>query len=64
MPCWWLLISKVSDADFWINKFPKLHGQLSGVHSIERSIQEDTLLVLFNTAVSNLVCAEQVIIFN
>ncbi|SJL03909.1 uncharacterized protein ARMOST_07266 [Armillaria ostoyae] len=26
-----------------------------GVHSIERSIQEDTLLVLFNTAISNLV---------
>ncbi|KIJ14073.1 hypothetical protein PAXINDRAFT_100399 [Paxillus involutus ATCC 200175] len=26
-----------------------------GVHSIERSAQEDTLLVLFNTAVSNLV---------
>lgn len=28
---------------------------LSGVHSIERSAQEDTLLVLFNTAISNLV---------
>jgi hypothetical protein len=28
-----------------------------GVHSIERSAQEDTLLVLFNTAISNLVCA-------
>jgi len=27
-----------------------------GVHSIERSTQEDTLLVLFNTAISNLVC--------
>jgi hypothetical protein len=27
-----------------------------GVHSIERSAQEDTLLVLFNTAISNLVC--------
>ncbi|KAJ7696454.1 hypothetical protein B0H17DRAFT_398658 [Mycena rosella] len=26
-----------------------------GVHSIERSVQEDTLLVLFNTAISNLV---------
>ena len=26
-----------------------------GVHSIERSAQEDTLLVLFNTAISNLV---------
>ena len=28
----------------------------TGVHSIERSAQEDTLLVLFNTAISNLVC--------
>ena len=27
----------------------------SGVHSIERSAQEDTLLVLFNTAITNLV---------
>jgi hypothetical protein len=27
----------------------------SGVHSIERSAQEDMLLVLFNTAISNLV---------
>jgi hypothetical protein len=26
-----------------------------GVHSIERSAQEDTLLVLFNTAISNMV---------
>ncbi|KAF5337682.1 hypothetical protein D9757_014271 [Collybiopsis confluens] len=26
-----------------------------GVHSIERSLQEDTLLVLFNTAISNLI---------
>src|SRR6267154_5869851 len=30
--------------------------QYAGVHSIERSTQEDTLLVLFNTAISNLVC--------
>ena len=29
-----------------------------GVHSIERSAQEDMLLVLFNTAISNLVCAD------
>ena len=29
---------------------------IPGVHSIERSAQEDTLLVLFNTAISNLVC--------
>jgi hypothetical protein len=28
----------------------------TGVHSIERSDQEDALLVLFNTAISNLVC--------
>lgn len=30
------------------------HG-VPGVHSIERSAQEDTFLVLFNTAISNLV---------
>ena len=37
--------------------FPANHWCLqSGVHSIERSAQEDTLLVLFNTAISNLVC--------
>jgi hypothetical protein len=30
-------------------------GQSTGVHSLERSAQEDTLLVLFNTAISNLV---------
>ena len=29
--------------------------QISGVDSVERSPQEDTLLVLFNTALSNLV---------
>ena len=29
--------------------------RISGVHSLERSAQEDTLLVLFNTAISNLV---------
>ena len=28
---------------------------ITGVHSLERSAQEDTLLVLFNTAISNLV---------
>lgn len=27
-----------------------------GVDSVERSLQEDTLLVLFNTAISNMVC--------
>ena len=31
------------------------HLSSLGVHSIERSAQEDTLLVLFNTAISNLV---------
>jgi hypothetical protein len=30
------------------------NGSDTGVHSIERSAQEDTLLVLFNTAISNL----------
>lgn len=30
-------------------------NNLKGVHSIERSAQEDTLLVLFNCAISNLV---------
>jgi hypothetical protein len=35
---------------------PYWHLPLIGVHSIERSAQEDTLLVLFNTAISNLVC--------
>ena len=29
--------------------------RIIGVHSLERSAQEDTLLVLFNTAISNLV---------
>ena len=29
--------------------------RMIGVHSLERSAQEDTLLVLFNTAISNLV---------
>ena len=31
--------------------------RMTGVHSLERSAQEDTLLVLFNTALSNLVSA-------
>lgn len=37
--------------------FRKNHSKrvLQGVHSIERSAQEDTLLVLFNAAISNLV---------
>ena len=32
---------------------------LAGVDSVERSPQEDTLLVLFNAAISNLVSASQ-----
>ena len=35
--------------------FPSHDPRVLGVHSIERSAQEDALLVLFNTAVSNLV---------
>jgi hypothetical protein len=35
-----------------LTEFPRMPG----VHSLERSAQEDTLLVLFNTAISNLVC--------
>jgi len=34
---------------------PSEYRQITGVHSLERSAQEDTLLVLFNTAISNLV---------
>jgi hypothetical protein len=34
---------------------PSEDGRTTGVHSLERSAQEDTLLVLFNTAISNLV---------
>ena len=34
---------------------PSEVGRTTGVHSLERSAQEDTLLVLFNTAISNLV---------
>jgi hypothetical protein len=32
-----------------------IYDQILGVDSVERSLQEDTLLVLFNTAISNLV---------
>ena len=34
---------------------PSKDIRTTGVHSLERSAQEDTLLVLFNTAISNLV---------
>jgi hypothetical protein len=42
------------------DSFGSFHGDNdcqnpTGVHSIERSAQEDTLLVLFNAAISNLV---------
>ena len=47
MSCSWFL---QGNAD-WVFPGP-------GVHSIERSAQEDTLLVLFNTAISNLVCEQ------
>jgi hypothetical protein len=32
-------------------------SQTTGIYSLERSAQEDTLLILFNTAISNLVRA-------
>ena len=32
---------------------------ITGVDSVERSPQEDTLLVLFNTAISNLVSGSE-----
>ena len=34
---------------------PSEDVRMTGVHSLERSAQENTLLVLFNTAISNLV---------
>ena len=47
------LISRVCLQTIVIRRFVDVI--LLGVHSIERSAQEDTLLVLFNTALSNLV---------
>ncbi|KAH9005511.1 hypothetical protein EDB86DRAFT_2795794, partial [Lactarius hatsudake] len=44
----WLSVSPTDDALVVALDF-------EGVHSLERSVQEDTLLVLFNTALSNLV---------
>jgi hypothetical protein len=46
----WLSVSPTDDALIVALDF-------EGVHSLERSAQEDTLLVLFNTALSNLVSA-------
>jgi hypothetical protein len=62
----WMSVTPTDDAlivamDFEGLPFPLLlasryshNGSDTGVHSIERSAQEDTLLVLFNTAISNL----------
>ena len=38
--------------------------QIAGVDSVERSLQEDTLFVLFNTAISNLVCQQPLAIIS
>jgi hypothetical protein len=50
----WHSILKVS---FTISRLATygIYDQSLGVDSVERSLQEDTLLVLFNTAISNLV---------
>lgn len=40
-------------------RYHALTSHSIGVHSIERSAQEDSLLVLFNTAISNLVCHDR-----
>jgi Root hair defective 3 GTP-binding protein (RHD3) len=45
----WMSLTPTSDALIVSLDF-------EGVHSIERTAQEDMLLVLFNTAISNLVC--------
>ncbi|KAI9455150.1 hypothetical protein BJY52DRAFT_1224767 [Lactarius psammicola] len=47
----WLSVSPTDDALIVALDFE----EIIGVHSLERSAQEDTLLVLFNTALSNLV---------
>jgi hypothetical protein len=52
----WLWISRVSLTPLITVFLEKSDdGRMTGVHSLERSAQEDTLLVLFNTAISNLV---------
>jgi len=53
----WLWISRVSSTILIAayRYIPSEYRQITGVHSLERSAQEDTLLVLFNTAISNLV---------
>ena len=55
-PSSWLWISKVRSATLIVNSWVlSERWKQTGVHSLERSAQEDTLLVLFNTAISNLV---------
>ena len=44
-------IKCVTPSEFTVTSYPRT----TGVHSLERSAQEDMLLVLFNTAISNLV---------
>ncbi|KAG2340542.1 hypothetical protein BDR05DRAFT_937722 [Suillus weaverae] len=52
----WMSVTPTKDALVVALDFEGMSNQASWrVHSIERSAQEDTLLVLFNTAVSNLV---------
>ena len=50
----WHSTSKVSLTISCLAQFD-FYDQYLGVNSVERSFQEDTLLVLFNTAISNLV---------
>ena len=51
-----LWISRVSSAVLMVDGYVLSECRKStGTHSLERSFQEDTLLVLFNTAISNLV---------
>lgn len=52
-----LIVALDFEGQFGYFKFPPhlVYDQILGVDSVERSLQEDTLLVLFNTAISNLV---------
>ncbi|EED81269.1 predicted protein [Postia placenta Mad-698-R] len=53
----WMSVAPLDDMIIVALDFEEALGQTTlrvGVHSIERSAQEDTLLVLFNTAISNL----------
>lgn len=50
-----LIVSLDFEGLFFSSPFIKCLTIATGVHSIERSAQEDTLLVLFNAAISNLV---------